>query len=281
MDTGTQPSTQAGNSSLKLRVMSAAVLAPVVLGLVWWGGLPFLMLLAIVGPIMVSEWASLVAPEGDARLERWGVSLAVLVILAGLGLGDLMLGIILSLMIIVMVAAAAIWRGTPVMRPFWGAAYVGMAILAFAWLRTDPAYGLISLVWLLGIVWATDICAYFAGRTIGGPKMAPRLSPNKTWSGLTGGVAGAVLVGVLVALWIETNAVLLGLTSGALALLSQAGDVTESSLKRRAGVKDSGALIPGHGGILDRVDGLMFAAIGAAAIAMMRGSGAGGVLLWP
>ena len=137
MDTGTQPSTQAGNSSLKLRVMSAAVLAPVVLGLVWWGGLPFLILLAIVGPIMVSEWASLVAPEGDARLERWGVSLAVLVILAGLGLGDLMLGIILSLMIIVMVAAAAIWRGTPVMRPFWGAAYVGMAILAFAGIWFD------------------------------------------------------------------------------------------------------------------------------------------------
>lgn len=272
---------QAGNSSLKLRVISAAVLAPIVLGLVWWGGLPFLALLAIVGPVMVSEWAALVAPDGNAKVEFWGLSLAVLTMLGGLAFGDVASGIVCSLMIIVVVSAVALWRDMPAVRVFWGAAYVGSAVLAFAWLRTDETYGLIALIWLLGIVWATDICAYFAGRAIGGPKMAPRLSPNKTWAGLIGGVLGAIVVGVATAIWIDTNAISLGLVSGALALLSQAGDVTESSLKRRAGVKDSGALIPGHGGILDRVDGLMFAAVGAALIAMARGRGAEGVLLWP
>ncbi|MEQ9518822.1 MAG: phosphatidate cytidylyltransferase [Parvibaculum sp.] len=280
-DAGVQPEKQAGNSSLRLRVISAAVLSPIVLGLVWWGGLPFLALLAIVGPIMVSEWASLIAPDGEARAEVWGLSLAILIMLVGLAFEDLGAGTVLALAIVVLTAAIALWRNKSPVRVLWGAAYVGLAVLAFAWLRTDPVYGLIALIWLLGIVWATDICAYFAGRSIGGPKLAPRLSPNKTWAGLIGGVVGAVLVGVLTGFWLETNSVLLGLISGGLAVLSQAGDVTESSLKRRAGVKDSGALIPGHGGILDRVDGLMFAAVGAALIAFVRGGGAEGILLWP
>ncbi|MEX0839493.1 MAG: phosphatidate cytidylyltransferase, partial [Parvibaculum sp.] len=129
-----------------------------------------------------------------------------------------------------------------------------------------------------------DIGAYFAGRFIGGPKLAPRISPKKTWAGLIGGMMGAAMVGMGTSLWIGLGSpVLLALIGVGMTVIEQAGDFFESALKRRAGVKDSGTLIPGHGGILDRVDGLVAVAIGAALLALLHNAAhpGAGVLIWP
>jgi phosphatidate cytidylyltransferase len=135
----------------------------------------------------------------------------------------------------------------------WGYAYVGLPSFALAALN----WAWFELVfWLMLVTWSTDIFAYFAGRSIGGPKLAPRISPNKTWAGLIGGMAGAGIVGALAGRLLDLDPVFLWVGAG-LGLLAQLGDLYESRLKRRHGVKDSGSLIPGHGGVLDRVDGLL------------------------
>lgn len=270
----------APQSSLRLRILSAVVLAPIVLGAVWAGGIWFTLLLAVAGPIMAFEWARLVLPEGSGP-EFGGLATSVLLYLLFANAGAYDLGIVAAFCVALLATSLSLWLGRDARLPLFGFAYVGLSVIAFSWLRADPAFGLLALIWLLGVVWATDIFAYVAGRSIGGAKMAPKLSPNKTWAGLIGGVAGAILVGALVGIWLQSNWVILALISAGLAVFSQAGDVVESSLKRRAGVKDSGSIIPGHGGILDRVDGLMFAAVGAALIGMARGGWAEGVLVWP
>ncbi len=256
-----------GSSSLGVRVISALVLAPVVLGLTWTGGAPFLGLLIIAGPLMAQEWARLAAPGDGAAADQLGLTVGLVGFLLALGTGDGGLGLALFLGALGLTVSLALWRGTPPARPVIGFLYVGGAVAAFAWLRDAGDVGRVTIFWLLGTVWATDIGGYFVGRTIGGPKMAPKLSPNKTVSGLGGGMIAAAVFsyafmrlvnpmdrGAEVA-WIAAAVAAL------VALVSQAGDVFESALKRRAGVKDSGTIIPGHGGILDRVDGLMFAAI--------------------
>jgi phosphatidate cytidylyltransferase len=145
--------------------------------------------------------------------------------------------------------------------------------MALDWLRADPVYGQLTIFWLFGVVWATDIGAYAAGRTIGGAKLAPRISPNKTWAGLAGGVLSAGLVGLGVAIWFvkDPHPLALAGLSAALAVLAQLGDLGESSLKRHFGVKDSGRLIPGHGGVLDRCDGLLSTAPAVALLCWFAG----------
>ena len=175
-------------------------------------------------------------------------------------------------------------RGGKLASFAFGAVYVLAPLVALVWLRADPVYGRAVLFWLLAVVWATDIGAYFTGRAIGGPKIAPRFSPKKTWAGLGGGVAAAAAVGAATTAFLgEGAAWKLALLSGSLAVVAQIGDFTESALKRRAGVKDSGTLIPGHGGMLDRIDGLVFAAVAAALIAVAHPgpSPAAGVMIWP
>jgi phosphatidate cytidylyltransferase len=177
-----------------------------------------------------------------------------------------------------------ILRSAPVWPPLLAYPYLILPLVALLWLRLDPTYGRVAIFWLLFLVWATDTFAYFAGRAIGGRKLAPRLSPKKTWAGLIGGMFGAALVGAVAAIWLDLGSpALLALVSAGLAVVAQAGDILESALKRRAGVKDSGKLIPGHGGILDRVDGLVTAAVAAVLIALLHGSLSPGmgVLVWP
>ena len=159
-----------------------------------------------------------------------------------------------------------------------GAATAGLATTSFVLLRDDPEFGLATAVWLVLVVAATDIGGYFAGRLIGGPKLAPALSPKKTWAGLLGGMflaftVGAVFSGATTGTYVEE----VGLLSVAAALVSQCGDLTESAFKRKFNVKDSGTLIPGHGGILDRADGHMAATLVAAATVAMRGEG---IFVW-
>jgi len=167
--------------------------------------------------------------------------------------------------------SAAGVRPRPLIWSVSGVAYIALPCLALIWLRGQAEAGRISVLWLVLSVWATDIGAYIAGRLIGGPKLAPRISPNKTWAGLGGGMAGAALVGVGTA-WMTGLASMpaLALAGLALAVAEQAGDLVESAWKRHFHVKDSGSLIPGHGGLLDRVDGLLFVALGAAMMALLN-----------
>ena len=159
-----------------------------------------------------------------------------------------------------------------------GLAYVGVAGAALLWLRDDPVAGRADVLFLLLIVWAGDIGAYLVGRWLGGPRLAPRISPGKTWSGALGGLLAAIAVGLIVAhLLSDAMAWQVILLAGALGVVAQAGDLLESFVKRRLEVKDSGHLIPGHGGLFDRLDGVLAAAPVAAMLALALGRG---VVLW-
>jgi phosphatidate cytidylyltransferase len=150
-------------------------------------------------------------------------------------------------------------------------------------LRGDAQYGFLAIVLLFAVVWATDIAAYFAGRAIGGPKLMPKVSPNKTWSGALVGAACAVIAALAIAWYAGLALAAIGLLALMLSALAQAGDLFESFLKRRFGAKDSGHLIPGHGGLMDRLDGFVAAAAAAAAIGLLRGGMAApgrGLLVW-
>ncbi len=161
----------------------------------------------------------------------------------------------------------------------FGLVYLGLAAVAVAWLRADPNAGLANTLFVLSIVWASDVCAYLAGRLIGGARLAPAISPGKTWSGAIGGLAGALLAGLAVAACVSSefsSSHVIELAIG-LGIVSQLGDLLESALKRRFGVKDSGSIIPGHGGLLDRLDALLAVAPVAALLAFSVGRG---VVLW-
>jgi phosphatidate cytidylyltransferase len=168
---------------------------------------------------------------------------------------------------------------------FWGGSAVAMLALAgFLWLREDAVAGRMNVMFVVLVVWASDIGAYLFGRLVGGPRLAPRVSPGKTWSGAAGGLGCAIAVGWAASVLVpaldpggETGSTLGVAVAGFLGLMSQIGDLLESALKRYVGVKDSGRLIPGHGGLLDRLDGLILAAIASALVSMMFGRG---VLLW-
>lgn len=225
-------------SGLGLRVLSGLVLVPIALGLAYAGGTAFNLLVLLAAALMADEWRRLCSVDASAS-------------------------------------------GAAHRRWLWlaaGAVYIAVPCIAIIWLRSDAAVGRQAILWLFAVVWATDIGAYFAGRGIGGPKLAPRISPAKTWAGLLGGMVCAALVGAATALLLDlSRAVPLIVISGLLAVVAQAGDLLESMVKRRFGVKDSGHLIPGHGGVLDRLDGLLTAAPAVAALTLVTGEG---VLAW-
>ncbi|MGB9368370.1 MAG: phosphatidate cytidylyltransferase [Xanthobacteraceae bacterium] len=169
----------------------------------------------------------------------------------------------------------------------WLAAGVGYAaVLLFApiILRRDPALGFAAIAFLFAVVWATDIAAYFSGRAFGGPKLWPAVSPKKTWAGAIGGTLGAIAAGALtVKLFGLSVAPMLLLVAGFLSVLAQAGDLLESAIKRRFGAKDAGSIIPGHGGVMDRLDGFLTAAAAAAMVGVIRAgldAPARGLLVW-
>jgi phosphatidate cytidylyltransferase len=163
-------------------------------------------------------------------------------------------------------AALAIVSGLVARRLTMFGGFLYIAIPAFALIVLNWIwFGLVF--WAMVVTWATDICAYFAGRSIGGPKLAPRVSPNKTWAGLIGGIAGAAVFGYLTAYFLDLGSPFLYI-GGAMAVIAQAGDLYESWVKRRAGVKDSGTILPGHGGVLDRLDGLLPVVLATLALLM-------------
>ena len=185
-------------------------------------------------------------------------------------------------------AAAVAWEWTRLVKgPAWiacGFVYAAAMFVAPVWLRADAAYGLLAIVLLFAIVWSTDIFGYFAGRAIGGPKLMPSVSPKKTWSGAIAGTLGATIVAVLVAsLFGSYNMVAIAAVALLLSVCAQAGDLFESFVKRKFNVKDSSQLIPGHGGVMDRLDGFWAAALVGCLIGVLRGGGADaarGLLIW-
>lgn len=244
-------------SSLQLRVLSAAVMLPVAIGITWYGGPVFALLALFATVMMLREWLAFPGEPVTPALLGFGI-VPLAVALSSLSNGKvdwafMLLGVAAVLTAGVF-AKSRVWA-------FVGVIYVGLPTLTLVWLRNDPEHGRLIVFWLLVVVWSTDIGAYFAGRLIGGPKLIPSISPNKTWAGLIGGMICAAVAGGLMAkldpqLPYETLAAFAALV----AMVAQAGDFTESAVKRHYNVKDSGTLIPGHGGALDRLDGLLFAA---------------------
>lgn len=290
----TNPTVPAADKSreLKLRVASAVVLAPIVLTLTWIGGVPFAVLAVLAGVVMASEWATIVLGRSWAFARLVLLGLVALGVAAGAGLLPIVPGASEVLLVIVsLVCAAGVAaveargqgdkeaRDWSVVGPF----YAGLPAVALAAVRAAPN-GLWLVVFLFAVVWATDIAAYFSGRAIGGPKLWPAVSPKKTWSGAIGGLLAGAVAGVVVAHFAGAPRLLpVFLVGVVLSIASQGGDLFESSLKRRFGVKDSGWIIPGHGGLLDRVDGLVAAAAVAALVAFLNGglaSPTGGLLIW-
>ena len=248
-------------SNLGIRVVSATILIPSVLAAVMFGGWAYLTLIAVAVAVLAIEWGTMTAPTAPVR-----VSTAVCAaVLAGLFLahrdhmwlawGGMLLGGL---------AAALVARGVAE-RPAdaaFGVVYIGIACVCLIWLRAMPQ-GKYWTIMLFAITWSADIAAYAVGNTLKGPKLWPRFSPNKTWSGFVGGLIASMATGAMMASlpMFSLNlaaAAVVGLFGG---LATMAGDLWESMLKRRFGVKDSGDLIPGHGGLLDRVDGLLFAVV--------------------
>ena len=178
-------------------------------------------------------------------------------------------------------------RSSPRERRFWitaGIGYAGCMLLAPILLRADATYGLSAMLLLFAIVWSTDIFAYFAGRAIGGPKLAPRISPKKTWSGAIAGTVGAILVAVAVAALLGTvDKGTVAVVALLLSIMAQLGDLFESWIKRRFGTKDASHLIPGHGGVMDRLDGFWAAAVAGCLVGVLRGgfdNAARGLMVW-
>lgn len=243
---------------------SAVALGPPVLVSVWAGGWVFLAVVAVVSVLSVHEWLTLVGHSQPARLDRprparmlsWLSVLAVIAVYAFAGAAPAVVACL-----VLGTAVGAVAGGGDRWIAGLGVPYVGLGVVGLLWLRDAPSAGLGLFLFLLLAVWACDIGAYAAGRSIGGPKLAPRISPKKTWAGLIGGTVAAALVGLGVAIAADARSAVAALLLGALvAVVSQGGDLFESALKRRYNVKDSSRLIPGHGGLLDRIDGLLVAA---------------------
>lgn len=261
-------------SNLQLRVISALILAVIVLSLTWLGGLPFRILAAAIGGLVFYEWMTVSGQMRDRPLAA-AVWFLVMLVLLGLIVGvanDLLLIAAVAFAVAMAVAGTIRGRGIETGK---GVAYALVPAIALAGLRGDATPGLWAIIYLFAVVWATDIFAYFVGRAIGGPKLAPSISPGKTWSGAIGGVVFAVVAAIAVA-YAHGGASpwLLGLIAVPLSAVSQLGDLYESRFKRRFGAKDSSNLIPGHGGVMDRVDGLVAAAVALYLAAFMGSNGA-------
>ena len=244
-------------ADLKVRVLSALVLGPVVLLAVWAGGWVFRALLAVSALVAIGEWVLMVASDRTPEA-FWHSLLAMLVVMVVYALGGPLAALAVAVALGFIVQASA-GGSTGSWLLGLGIPYVTAGVAGLAWLRENP--GLPLVIFCLFAVWATDIGAYAAGRAIGGPKLAPRISPKKTWAGLIGGMVAAAVFGVAVAFAAGAAKPWLALlVAPLLAVVGQAGDLFESWVKRRYNVKDSSNLIPGHGGLLDRIDGLLVAA---------------------
>ncbi|WP_210490508.1 phosphatidate cytidylyltransferase [Microvirga antarctica] len=258
---GPAPPAAPAMSELKKRVFSAIILIPLALVTAFAGGWPFALFWLAAGIAMMWEWTSMtaVAPARPIQIAL-ACALAAFTLLLLLGMETvwfvwLALGAVVVALVLGRTQRDRLWAAS-------GFLYALIIVLVPPIVRAHPNLGLVGLLWMFAVVWATDIAGYFTGRALGGPKLWPRVSPKKTWSGFLGGVVAAAIAGFLVAWlaqrlgWMQPfslrNTIMLSMVA---AVASQLGDLGESALKRHCDVKDSSHLIPGHGGVMDRLDG--------------------------
>jgi phosphatidate cytidylyltransferase len=268
-------------SELALRVGSALVLVPLAIGTAYLGGWLFALFWGAAAMGVLWEWTALVARNDQRSVPlTGGASLALAVVLVAAG--HLLAAVVVLAMGAIGAASLALAE-----RRTWvagGIPYAGALALAPIVLRADDADGFLAVIFLFAIVWTTDISAYFAGRALGGPKLMPQVSPNKTWAGAVGGLIASVVVTLALAKMAGLTALFaLAMLAVVLSVFAQGGDLFESFLKRRFHAKDTGHLIPGHGGLMDRLDGFVSASVAAALIGLARGgfeAPGHGLLVW-
>lgn len=238
------------------------MLALTALLLTWAGVWPFAIFVLAVAVLVAWEWGRIVRrAQVDAIFWVAAVTVAAGCVLAAVGMSGL--GVVA--VVVGAISAAILAFGNRGHLSALGVLYAGLPAVSLVWLRGSPQWGFAAILFLFLVVWAADTGAYAAGRAIGGPKLAQSISPNKTWAGLIGGLGAAAFVGVIAGWLLSAGSITrAAITAFALALAAQAGDMMESAVKREHGVKDASRLIPGHGGFMDRVDGLVFAVILAA-----------------
>jgi phosphatidate cytidylyltransferase len=254
-------------SDLKRRVPSAIAMILLALGATWYGGFPFLLFWTLAALIVWYEWATVVGATPRTNVIASG---AIVIVISAIFLG---LGMTKAAVAMIFAGAlgcgflangnerAQLWCGL-------GLFYAALVFIPATLLRADPKFGFLAIIWLYAVVWLTDIGGYFCGRFIGGPKLAPAISPKKTWSGAIGGTFFGVLGGALVATLANAEFAVMAIVIALIvSMFSQAGDIFESFVKRKFDKKDSSGILPGHGGVMDRVDGF----IAASAIALLIG----------
>jgi phosphatidate cytidylyltransferase len=258
---------------VKSRVLSALFLAPIVLGIVYLGGLYFVCFAVLVMGIMTGEWRQLCNSGKIDGVGYIAVGIVIAAIITSFWLAVPWAATVLMAGVILVCLLSRRHIGISNIWIVAGIVSVGCSGIALVWLREAGQNGFLFVVWLMLTVWMTDICALFTGRYFGGPKLAPSISPNKTWSGLAGGMLGAALWSSIWSSWTDIGSIfVLAIIGGGTAVLAQLGDLGVSVVKRRFGAKDTGNLIPGHGGLLDRMDGFLGAApIVALSLAISKG----------
>lgn len=259
--------TKKKSSDLKPRLIAGLVMAAVSLALAYAGPRPFALLVIGVALVMCWEWGRVTRSEdfGPVLLAHGGAVLAAGALSA---MGKPLFGIVL---LIIGAGLLLVFSfGPRRMLSVAGVGYVGLPTVAMLWFRGDEPYGFLAILFIFLVVWGSDIGAFVAGRGIGGPKLWPRVSPNKTWAGLVGGLTAGLLAGMVFALFVpNASSLTLGATGLALALVAQLGDLAESGLKRRFGIKDSSSLIPGHGGVMDRADSTVAVSVAVSILALL------------
>ena len=270
----------ASSRNLTLRIVSGAVMAPAAIVVAWLGDWPFAVFWGVAAIAVLWEWTTLVVgPRYPLMLSSSAAAIAMAALVGWRHRP-------ITAILVIGLGAIATAIFVPRERRFWitaGIGYAGCMLLAPLLLRFDAAYGLSAMLLLFAIVWATDIFAYFAGRAIGGPKLAPTVSPKKTWSGAIAGTTGAIIVAVAVAMLLGLDKGTIAVIAMLLSIMAQLGDLLESWIKRRFGAKDASHLIPGHGGVMDRLDGFWSAAVAGCVVGMLRGgvdNAARGLLVW-
>lgn len=269
---------QPAPSNLVLRVLAALVLAPLAVALAYAGGWLWALLVTLVSIGLFAEWLTVVGASSVALTGAGTITIATMGFCVTFGAlkTAVITGCIGGAIVMLIARGKFVWAAT-------GFAYASAALLASILVRKDLVNGFSALMFVLLVVWATDIGGYFAGRSIGGPKLWPRVSPKKTWAGALGGFAASLVVAAGFAAGGIGKAVPLLLVSAVLSVVSQLGDLFESAVKRRFGVKDSSHLIPGHGGLLDRLDGFVAAILAAWIIGFVRHgvhSAGSGLMVW-
>jgi phosphatidate cytidylyltransferase len=255
------------SSNLKLRLVSGIAFAALAFALTYAGPIPFAVLVLVCAMVISWEWGRLVRGVAfDLGFFEHAGAVAAGIVLAAAGYAALGL----AALIIAAIILVPLYMGRGARLSALGVFYVGLPAIALLWMRGDEPYGFTAVLFIFAVVWGSDTAAYAAGRTIGGPKLWPRVSPNKTWAGFIGALAaGAASGAIFAALVTDVDAVRLILLGIGLAAVAQAGDLAESALKRLFHLKDASDLIPGHGGFMDRMDSLVAAATAAALLALV------------